>query len=104
MGGKGGLVVVGGMGVRRGRCGREAGGLKVVMVGLGSGVGRGIGGEAALVGRCVAVSRGGGLLGVRDVILYRDGGVEGLVGVDVEVKGEVGVGRRGRLRLLNGVH
>ena len=98
------MVVAGGVGVRRGRCGREVGGLRGEMVGLSSGVGRRSGGGAALMGRCVAVRRGGGLLGVRAVVLNRDGGVEGLVGVDVEVKGKVGVGRKGRLRLLNGVH
>ena len=92
------------MGVRRGRCRRGVGGLKVVLVGLGSGVGRWGGGEAALVGRYVAVGRRGGLMRVRNVVLYRDGGMEGLVGVEVEVKGQVGVGRKGRSRMLNGIY
>ena len=104
MGVRGWLVVVGGVGVRRGRCGREVGGLRGEMVGLSSGVGRRSGGRAALLGRCVAVRRGGGLVRVRYVGMNRDGGVEGLVGVDVEVQGKVGVGRRGRLWVLNRVH
>ena len=94
------MVVVGGIGVRRGRCGR----LRGEVVGLGSGAGRRSGGRAALVGRCVALRRGGGLVGVRHVGLNRDGSVEGLVGVGVEVKGKVDVGRWGRLWVLDGIH